>query len=140
MTIMRRIEAVQPVLDGWLGRPFIWGENDCAHLCASVLFAMGHQDPLSDIGPYATQRGAKRQLKKAGYADLDEALDALGFERIAPAMALPGDLVALEGEGGWTALGLAVGQGRAVAFSCGQCAWGPISDCKTAWRIPCLRP
>jgi len=139
MTLLQRVNAIQPVLDGWLNRPFVWGADDCAHLCASVLFAMGHKDPLSDVGPYATQRGAKRQLKKAGYADLDEAIDRMGFERIPPAMALPGDLVALDGVGGWTALGFAVGQGRAVAFSCGFCAWGPVSDCKIAWRVPCLK-
>lgn len=138
MTIVKRISATQQVLDGWLGRPFVWGENDCAHLCAAMLFAMGHTDPLSDIKPYATQRGAKRELKKAGYADLDGAIDALGLERIAPARAMPGDLVGLPGEG-WTALGVAVGQGRVIAFASGSCAWGPIEACAMAWSVPCLK-
>jgi hypothetical protein len=137
MILVQRIERLQPVMDSWLGQPFVWGVSDCAHLCAEMMMAAGYVNPLADIGAYHSQLTAKRQLRKAGYQDLDAALDGLGLERIAPAMALPGDLVALPGEGGWTALGIAIGQGRAMAFCTDRCVWGPLADCTTAWRLEC---
>src|SRR3546814_10381958 len=66
----------------------------------------------SDLaGSYSSALGAKRALAKVGYATLSEALDA-HLPRIAPASALLGDIIEIEGDGPLGSMGVYVGNGR----------------------------
>lgn len=97
--------------------PFAWGKNDCVRLAAFVLRQRGHRPQLGKAGTYASERTALRALKRAGFSDLAEALDALGLMRIAPAAALPCDVVMIPGEGSFGgALQIAVGNGRTLGY------------------------
>jgi hypothetical protein len=114
-----RQQIAQSVVDRFIFQDLRLGVCDCAHLAASVLDASRIKHPLSRAR-YTTLRGAKRALKAAGASDLAQALDKIGLERIPPASALPGDLIAVEADsaevlGGWT-LGVALGANKLIAF------------------------
>src|SRR3546814_4656058 len=64
---------------------------------------------------YSSALGAKRALAKVGYATLSEALDA-HLPRIAPASALLGDIIEIEGDGPLGSMGVYVGNGRIFCY------------------------
>lgn len=114
---LRRVAAAQATRDRFYGRPFVWGETDCARLAAHVLRELGRPAPLSRFGRYSTALGAARALRRRGFADLGAVLDDMGLPRIPPAAALPGDIVGLEGEASpLTALTVALGGRRVIGF------------------------
>ncbi|TXI01183.1 MAG: hypothetical protein E6Q76_17465 [Rhizobium sp.] len=133
-----RVNAAQSVIDKFLGQPFQWGSSDCACLAAFSLRQLGYDNPLSGIETYGTYRGAKKAMKRAGITGFaDHFEQKLGLERIAPAMALPGDLVLIPGEHPETfdgALGVAIGQGRILGFANGIGDFAPDHICTAAWR------
>jgi hypothetical protein len=135
--IILRGQVAQTLVDKFYRRDFSLGSADCAHLISECLVAMGHEDPLAKVPAYHDYRSAKKALKRSGINSFCEYLDAR-FERIAPAMTLPGDIVGLPTEYPETydvALGVALGQGRVLAFH-EVADHGPVSVCVAAWRIP----
>jgi hypothetical protein len=147
MLIQRNV-AAQATIDRFLNKPFAWGSEDCAHLVAYNLRALGHADPLANIATYATRRNAIKAMRKAGISDMASHLETtLGFERIPAAMALPGDIVGFtcseeDTEKGWLTLGVAIGHDRILAFSpdaicvpaaSSQFTGGHLTH---AWRVP----
>jgi hypothetical protein len=137
--MVRRATAVAATIRRFDGRPFAFGSVDCVKMAAFHLRAMGHREALglAKAGTYRSALSARGALKRAGYDSVPGALDALGFARIAPAEALPGDLIQLAGEHELAALGLVVGNGRVFAFH--QDAVGPVLvdavSVEAAWRI-----
>jgi hypothetical protein len=112
------VEAAQATLDHFRGRPFVWGESDCARLAAHVLRGLGYKPNLSQFGSYRSDRAALRALKARGMASVIDWMDSVpGLSRIAPAAALPGDIIAFPGGGGWDGLAVAIGNGRVLAFT-----------------------
>lgn len=145
--ILRR-DAAQAVLDRFNGKPLEFGARDCVQMGAMALRQMGYPNPLKGSRPYRGEVGALRSLavalKRAGGPDggsLADLLDALQLERIAPAEALMADLIGYPADGAWPiALGVAVGNGRAIAYAPdGFARVGEIAPAVTAWRVhPCL--
>jgi len=116
--LVLRVEAAQATLDRFRGRPFAWGENDCARLAADVLRRLGYKPNLSQFGAYRSDRAARRALKSRDMASVLDWMDSIpGLARIAPAAALPGDIIAFPGQGGWDGLAVAIGNGRVLAFT-----------------------
>ena len=113
-----RVQAAQHLLDEWRGRSFAWGTADCLHLFADVMAIRGRPVDLG-TSKYTTLIGGVRLLKARGHASLEAAIDAQGLERIAPAAALPCDLVALKSETHMPALTVCLGNGRVLGF------WSP---------------
>lgn len=93
--LVSRVGAAQATLDQWRGKPFKLGRADCARVAASHLRRSGRKVKLPASGSYGTVRSAMKKLAELGYADMLDALDKLGLERIPPAAALPGDLIAI---------------------------------------------
>jgi hypothetical protein len=114
--LVRRRDVTQATVAAWKGRKFKLGQADCVRLAADHLRRMGHKVRLPAKGSYGTLIGAQRALAKRGYADLASVLDDLGFERIAPAAARPGDLIAIPSEHAIGCLMIAVGNGRTLGF------------------------
>jgi hypothetical protein len=141
MNLIVRVAAAQATIDQFLEKPFEWGTNDCAQLAAFAVEQLGFETVVSKAGRYKTQRGARRALARLGAKSMEDLPDAMGFERIAPAMALPGDIVGFPGgdtdaeEDRWTALGVCIGQDRILGFANGICDVGPFSVCTVAWRV-----
>ncbi len=115
--MVKRQGVAQAAVDRFKGEPLTFGKNDCARLAAFVLRRMGHSPQMARAGTYSTASGAVRALKRSGHASLEVWIDTLGLERIAPAAALPADLILLpaaEPFGG--ALTVAVGNGRVLGY------------------------
>src|SRR3546814_5477160 len=109
--IERRHAATEATLAKYRDQPFKWGRYDCARVIAHQAKKLGHKVSLAKAGSYSSALGAKRALAKVGYATLSEALDA-HLPRIAPASALLGDIIEIEGDGPLGSMGVYVGNGR----------------------------
>lgn len=96
-----RVAVANACLAQFEGREHEYGKADCLRLAASCLKRMGHQVPLAKIGFYKTEIGALRTLKRLGFANMIEAMDAQGFPRIAPSKAWPADIVAIAAPEPW---------------------------------------
>lgn len=96
-----RVAVANACLAQFEGREHEYGKADCLRLAASCLKRMGHQVPLSKIGFYKTEIGALRALKRMGFTNMIEAMDAQGFPRIAPSKAWPADIVAIAAPDPW---------------------------------------
>lgn len=116
--LIRRRNAAQAVFDRFNGEAFAWGRVDCVRLGAATLRAMGRKVSLAKGGSYTTATGALRALKRAGFDSLEAAVDGQQLLRIAPAQALPCDLIGLPGaeHAGQSLLALcvALGGGRVL--------------------------
>lgn len=115
--MIRRQQAAQATIDRFQGKPLSYGRDDCARMTVFCLRKLGVKVSLLKAGVYKSHLSSVRALKKLGHASLSDAVDALGLPRIAPAMALPGDILALPSASGEDfALAVAVGNGRVLAF------------------------
>jgi hypothetical protein len=113
----RRAAAAQAAVKRFKGVPLAYGKNDCVRMAAFVLRRMGHRPQLGKAGSYRSAPGAVRALRRAGHETLAGALDGLGLVRIAPAAALPGDIVMLPAEGPFDgSLNIHVGNGRVLGY------------------------
>lgn len=114
--LIRRRDAAQATIDRFHGKPLAYGRDDCVRMAVFCLRKLGVRVSLLKAGSYRSELGAARALRRTGFATLAEAVDAQGLPRIAPAMALPGDLVGLPAPNGQVGLAVAVGNGRVLAF------------------------
>jgi hypothetical protein len=133
----RRVDAAQKTLDRFKGHPFKFGRFDCAQMVFFHLRAI--RKPLKEAGragTYHSLLGGVKELKKAGHDSLASLLDA-HFERIPPAAALVGDLVAMPGLEGPGALTVAMGNGRVLGYhedAEGAVVMQPL-ETLAAWRV-----
>lgn len=162
---MKRQRVAQATFDRVDGKLLKYGETDCMTILRLTVVGMGHPNPLRGVRKYLGEAGALRALRQAladaglppeaGLADL---MDARGFERIAAASVLPGDIVGLPADGPFqVAIGMALGNGKVEAFAPGLdgreiAQTGDLASVATlrhpetgesvvipAWRIePCL--
>lgn len=135
--MIRRVAVTQATVDTWKDKPFAWGSVDCVRMAAAHLRRAGHQVRLPPSGSYRSAMTAKRRLAERGYADLLAAMDGEGYDRIPPAMVLPGDIIAGERDG-IGSLGVFLGNGRVLAFhddAQGAVVIQPM-ELAAAWRVP----
>lgn len=137
--LKRRAVAAQKTLDAFKGQPFKFGRFDCAQMVRRHLVHMGR--PVrgwAKAGTYHSLAGGVKALKKLGFDSLHEAMDS-AFERIPPAAALPGDVVAVPGMEGPGALSIALGNQRVLCWVedvRGAVVCEPLSYEGAAWRVP----
>jgi len=145
--LVQRVEIAQEAMDSFIGKPFAWGENDCARLAALVLRRAGYRPNLAQFGDYRSDRAARRALKARKMSSVLDWIDSVrGIVRITPAATLPGDLIAFPGLGGWEGLTVALGNGRVLGFTeaveQGGCAVidADLSLAIAAWSVqPCRK-
>ncbi|WCT78871.1 DUF6950 family protein [Novosphingobium humi] len=144
-SLILRARAAQATLDEWKARAFRLGEADCARLAASHLRRLGHSIKLPAARSYRTVKSAEAMLDKLGLATMVDALDAMGFDRIAPAAALVGDIVQMPSEPEGVAgsqrlatLTIAMGNGRVLGWHPeapeGAVVMQPL-EMVAAWRV-----
>ena len=139
MTVMiRRAAAAQACIDQFLNQPYQPGKCDCIRLAGFAARELERSVGLIDELRYRTEAGGLKAMLKLGFKSLVEAVDAAGLERIAPAAALPGDIIALPSEPNdpfGCALTVAVGNGRVLGFQHGVGAVLQPLDFVAAWRV-----
>lgn len=113
----RRVAAIEACRERVEGKPYKPGTRDCVKLAGCVMHKMGRRVGLTKGVRYSTEAGALKALKKAGFDDLPSAVAAAGLERIAPAAALPGDLLGFESDDPFgCSIWVNMGNGKALGF------------------------
>ncbi|MET0439134.1 MAG: hypothetical protein ABW043_16740 [Devosia sp.] len=132
-----RVKAAQATLDRFKSKPLKYGTNDCVRMVAMHLRKLGHRVVLPASGAYTTVKSGLRELKARGFANLAEAMDSFGFERIAPAAAVVGDVLMLPGDSELGSMVIALGNGRVIGYhedAKGACTLQPV-EYAAAWRV-----
>lgn len=134
--LLRREEATRKTLEMFRERPFDWAKGGtCLHLARAQLLHMGHVPPA--IPQLRSALGAKRALKRRGFADLSALLDSI-LPRIAPAQAWLGDLVLMDGDEGFDTIYINAG-GKLLGYSerdpSGVRPMLALETPKAAWRV-----
>lgn len=94
-TMLKRAAATQACMDRFAYKPVEPGVRDCGKLTAHALHRQGRSAKLINASRHRTWASALAYLKRTGFASLVDLMDAMGLERIPPAAALPGDIVAM---------------------------------------------
>ena len=103
-------------LVGIAGRKFRPGVLDCALFAAGAVEAMTGKDPAADYrGKYREIEAGRAMLRAAGFVD-HVAFASIMFREIAPAFAVPGDIVAALGDGDGDGAALGILQGPNAFF------------------------
>ena len=138
-TMVRRVAAAQACIDRFNGKSYSPSSNrDCIKLTLHSMRKLGRSTGLLKGKRYTSEAGGVKVMRSLGFRSLIEAMDAAGLERIAPAAALPGDIIALETEADspfGCALTVAVGNGRVIGFSVGIGQVMQPLAYLTAWRV-----
>lgn len=120
MDVLRRQAATQACMDRFAFKAVQPGRRDCGKLAAMAMHQMGRSAKLINASRHTTWAGAVRYIRQAGFADLVALVDAMGMERIAPAAALPADIIAMpseEGDGFGCSLAVALDNGRILGLN-----------------------
>lgn len=93
-----RAAAVEVTIAEWKDRPFQLGKYDCWKLTNSMLKKMGVNIPNTNKGQgYKSPVAGRAELRRVyKVKSLPELMDKF-FQRIIPAQALPGDIMAIPG-------------------------------------------
>jgi hypothetical protein len=132
-----RRNAAQATLDQFKDKPYRLGQRDCVRMAAAHLRRLGYSIKLPPADSYRSNKSALNALHSRGFSDLLEAVDAHGLERIAPAAAVVGDIIAVPGEGDFgAALHVALGNGRTVGYHQDLIGAGVLQPLEylAAWR------
>lgn len=137
---LRRPAAAEACFKRFYGKAYEPGKRDCVKLATHALIKMGHGSGLMKGVRYNTEAQGYRLLRKAGFKNLIEAMDAKGLPRIAPAMAMQGDLLALptiDDSPFGAALAVAMPDGIVLGFSHERaiCATWRVKAYLAAWRL-----
>jgi len=134
--MLRRAATTRACMDRFNGKAYVAGARDCAKLAAHAAHKMGRRVPLLTRARHTTEAGALKYVRKAGFASLVELMDATGLERIAPAAALPGDIIGMaSGDAFGCSLAVALDDGLVLGFHDGVCQPVIPHDFVAAWRV-----
>ena len=123
-------------IEGRRGRPFSWGDNDCAMFAADWVLKQTGIDPLAPFrGRYSTAAGSVRALRRYGTGELISTwTSSVGAPLASVRLAMRGDVVAKAmGEAG-DAIGIVVDH-RAVFVAPNELRFEPVESCRLAWRV-----
>lgn len=135
--MLKRAAAAQACMERFAGKAYEPGRRHCGKLAAHAMHKMGRKAPLLTGSRHTTEAGALKYIRRTGFASLLEMMDACGLERIAPAAALPGDIIALpSGDAFGCSLAVALGDGLVLGLVEGQ-TFQPLIPHQfvAAWRV-----
>lgn len=135
--MLKRAAVAQACVERFVGKPYHPATRHCGKLAAHALAKMGRSAKLLNASRHTTEAGALKYIRRTGFASLVELVDAMGLERIAPASALPGDIVALpSGDAFGCSLSVAIGDGMVVGLIEGSAYQVLIPhQFVAAWRV-----
>jgi hypothetical protein len=94
-TMIKRAAATQACMDRFAFKPVEPGVRDCGKLAAHDLHHMGRSAKLLNGWRGKSLESAVRYIRRSGFRDLVDLMDGSGLSRIAPAAALPADIIAM---------------------------------------------
>lgn len=105
---IRRFDAASATLAKYRGKPFDWAKGlTCLHMVRSHLVKLGYRPET--LPRIKSAVAARRALDARGWATTADMIDAQGFQRIAPAMMVQGDIAYRSSEDGFGGLLVCVG-------------------------------
>ena len=104
---------LQAYLDAVAARTFDLGQHDCALFSAGAVQAMTGVDLARGFRGYASLKSGLSKLRAKGYDRLVDYV-AVCCHEVPPLLAVPGDVVLLEGEDLLDGMALGILQGRMV--------------------------
>jgi hypothetical protein len=119
-TMLKRAAATQACMDRFAYKPVEPGVRDCGKLAAHALHKQGRSAKLLTASRHKSWAAALRYLRKMGAGDLVTLMDMMGLERIPPAAALPGDIIAMptdDANGFGCSLTVALDNGRVLGLN-----------------------
>lgn len=139
----RRAAAAKACHERFVGKTYDSKANrDCIRLAGHSAHKLGQRVSLTKGLRYTTEAGGLRAMRKLGFQSLIEAVDAaFPGRQIPPAMARPGDIIALktDDENAFgCALTVAFDNGRVIGFVNGVGAVCRVDDPSAylaAWKI-----
>lgn len=139
ITLTKRTKVAQMAVDKYKEKPFSFRDNrDCGKMAIFVTNKLGVGPfKISTFGKYTTAAGALKAIKKQGYDNLIDLMDQ-NFPVIAPAAALPCDIVAIPSEDDAIgALGISLGNGMVLAYheEHSGAVVGSLEQSIKAWRV-----
>jgi len=100
--LQRRVNATQATRDRFFDKPFDWSKSaTCVHMLRFHAAQMGHDMPK--VPEFRTAIGAKKALKGMGFDGIEEMMNYF-FVPITPSFMLTGDIMAVPGDAGFSAL------------------------------------
>jgi hypothetical protein len=134
---MKRIERwetrLHEAIDLHSDAKFELGVSDCFIMVMDALLAVTGEDPYPEYrGQYTTPQGYYKHLKKRGFNDITEAIDAI-LPPVAVALAQRGDIGYLDTDDG-PCLGVFVGGGCIFKLEQGATLL-PITSVSGAWHV-----
>jgi len=113
MNFVERVRATQKTVDAFKGKAFdLEKGGDCIQLMALHARHMGVKIKIPRYGDWKSAAAAMREM---GFSTLGQGMDK-HFKRIKPVHVLAGDFVEMPGGNGFSALAVAVGNGRVLGF------------------------
>jgi hypothetical protein len=113
LNLYERMLRTQKTVDLWKGRPFKEnGTSDCIQLMIAHARHMGKKIKVEKYRDAASRAAA---LRKLGFKSISEGMDA-NFTRIDASQVLLGDFVEMPGSNGFSAITVALGNGRVLGF------------------------
>lgn len=139
-TMLKRAAATRACMERFAGKPMDWTARHCGKLAAHAMHKMGRKATLLTACRSTTAAGAIKYIRKAGFVDLVDLMDATGLQRIPPAAALPGDIIGLAsepGDGFGCSLTVALDNGRVLGCNPGTGVIEPMIPhiFVAAWRV-----
>ena len=103
----RRAMVTKATQDRFEGKPFDWTKQaTCIHLLRFHAAGMGHKVPI--VPKFRSALGARKALLATGWQTLPALLDSM-FERVPPAFARVGDVMALPADEGFEGIVIRAG-------------------------------
>lgn len=139
--LFKRQAATQSCMDRFGFKVVEPGVRDCGKLAAHAMHKQGRSAKLLNGSRHKTWGAAIRYIRKSGFADLVELMDAaLPDARIPPAAALPGDIIAMptDDESGFgCSLAVALDNGRVLGLNALSNLIEPMQPTAyiCAWRV-----
>lgn len=141
LELLARAQACEKTVKEYGDCAMQFGVKDCARMTARHVRNMGYKKFLiSKVPRYSDAKGAIRAINKIGFDSLEALIDR-HFERIAPATAIMGDIVAVQSEyDGLPAMALRLDSDNYFHALSGGFAISKFDMAKVslAWRVPCL--
>lgn len=133
MDLVKRVAATEKTVAAFKGKTFHPGPADCVKL---VLVHATHMGKRIKVPKYGSWKSAAAAMRALGFSTLSEAMDH-HFTRIEPVKVLAGDIVEMPGGNHFSALSVAVGNGRVLGFheSIPHCDILQPVMISGAWRI-----
>lgn len=132
-----RQQATQKTVDKWMGKPFAWGEADCAVMLKDHLKNMGQPARVAGARKWKTAIGATKALKRLKFDNLSDLIDDRGFKRINGAEALTGDICVIAADHPLGCLAVCIGPNQWLSLHEGAEGFTLINIVQFigAWRV-----